>query len=368
MVQHAVRSDPARWHPSEVKMLAPAFLSHHINGGKLGKSWMLTLKEGVVVRVKLSDSWGRRGAKHDYDDGISLIGTRNCSWWPYDADHPERPMHFGGSPDTVLREAFVYYVDRAMGFETVPAARIVAIEPTFFARLFAPFVCTTQRQLLDDIQKASKRRHGPQAVKLTLMSWWQSDVVDNLQGGVGGRPGCIKPPRGRPSMCGNYNVTATRCGGLEPDVPEPVVPDCTDPASSLNFYRFHLVSHMVGRSDTTVNCFTTDFVPDREARCKSEARNHRPVAAPWQHINLDNDQSGRKSPRLKHPCSVPEQLRRHLSGLGNLTESVIEAMAADGSRDLLGNKDMAFLHGQLADADAKLSILKAQFKDCLAKL
>ena len=80
---------------------------------------------------------------------------RNCSWWPYDADHPERPMHFGGSPDTVLREAFVYYVDRAMGFETVPAARIVAIEPTFFARLFAPFVCTTQRQLLDDIQKVT---------------------------------------------------------------------------------------------------------------------------------------------------------------------------------------------------------------------
>lgn len=75
-------------------------------------------------------------------------------------------------------------------------------------------------------------------------------------------------------------------------------------------------------------------MPDREARCKSEARNHRPVAAPWQHINLDNDQSGRKSPRLKHPCSVPEQLRRHLSGLGNLTESVIECGIGTASASL----------------------------------
>ena len=56
------------------------------------------------------------------------------------------------------------------------------------------------------------------------------------------------------------------------------------------------------------------------------------------------------------------------NGVPNSRVVLFRAMAADGSRDLLGNKDMAFLHGQLADADAKLSILKAQFKDCPAKL
>ena len=76
-------------------------------------------------------------------------------------------------------------------------------------------------------------------------------------------------------MCGNYNVTATRCGGLEPDVPEPVVPDCTDPASSLNFYRFHLVSHMVGRSDTTVRPLSSPPPKNKQThKTRTHARTH----------------------------------------------------------------------------------------------
>ena len=60
-------------------MLAPAFLGYSVNGGKLGKSWMLILKQGVVVRMKLSDSWGTRGCRHDNDDGtfqcLFLVGA-----------------------------------------------------------------------------------------------------------------------------------------------------------------------------------------------------------------------------------------------------------------------------------------------------
>ena len=139
--------------------------------------------------------------------------------------------------------------------------------------------------------------------------------------------------------------------------------------SSLNFYKFLLVSHLTGRADTNVNCFTADFVPDREARCKAEAAaNHLPATSPgpWRHLNLDNDQNDRKRPPLVHPRNVPAQLRRQLSGFANLTASGIEAMEEDGSKDLLGHKDMDFLGRPLSRADEKLSILKSQFEDCPA--
>ena len=182
--------------------------------------------------------------------------------------------------------------------------------------------------------------------------------------GARGRPGCEANP-----LCGNHDVAASYCGGREPGVAEPVVPNSNsaDPMSSLNFYKFLLVAHLIGRSDTKVNCFTADFVPDREARCKAEAAaNHRPATSsgPWRHLNLDNDVVDRKRPPLVRPCNIPAQLRRQLSGLANLTASVIGAMEEDGSKDLLGNKDMDFLGGLLSRADEKLGILKSQFEDC----
>ena len=161
-----------------------------------------------------------------------MLMLSNCSRWEKRTGWGSiiKP-HYGAPKKQVLHELCVHHVDRALGFDTVPAGKLVSLSKDFWGEIFAPHVCSTQNNAVSKLKILENHMNGGR--ELQLLDWLQEALV--LQG-----MRVSAHYNSKDAVVGNWNVTSSQCGKRKNDSNQQVVLDPTMDAlqSSSDYYKF----------------------------------------------------------------------------------------------------------------------------------
>lgn len=342
-------SSPEHWQIKDLLVVGKA----GINARRLGKSWIGVFKQGVITQLKIMGTWGSAsrnrssgspaqlgyGVKHA--NGISAIAKFDCKFFWENQTGWKPAMGFGGNDVELLSELYVYHIDRALGFHTVPDGKLLAITPPIWSKHFARHVCTTPQSMQKYMNELSKQ-HG----ELRLLAWVQVYVQLTSRLSL--------------HSSGNWDPMANECGRIEAESSKPVVLDSRDPDSTLNYYKYALTLRLGMRWDTGSNCFFARHLnnPKDDELCKEK------VLYPYiKPVNVDNDRLSTASPTWRRPCFVPAELREGIISISNFTNAVLGSIE-QRDKEFLGEEDMNWIHKKLIESQRLFTEVQNQFRGC----
>jgi len=374
-----LRMIPEQWHLSDVLAIQPMF-----NPYRMGKNWMLVNKYGQQTYLKLLGTWSSSSSLSEvsndknqslsqslllpgygihHENGISIHRHFNCSYWKDIAQWGTSKIkaHYGAPPAQLLNELYVYHVDRALGWDTVPAGKLVSIPKAFWSTYFAPHVCRTPISMRKHMKALEQERNG--GTELRLLGWVQ-EALNIESAKASGRY-----DKGQ----GNWDIATSHCGEEENKSPQQVVLDTRINAleSSSDYYKFMITARIARKWDMPNNCFFMQaYDEDGGETCQTHNNNNNnlqqmPVIRP---MNVDNDrlkmdETDHLPPPWKWPCLVPEPIRSQILTMDNFTEAVWKSMAGE-DLPLLGDKDLTKIRKMLSFSQPVFTQLYHQFQNC----